>query len=419
MTDLNTKSGTYSRLEAAKFFSLVFVVATICLWPNLGNTAAYLALIAAVPALLLAAGKQNFRAIVSAKWVWMLVTAFILLSLAFLLQPGQSSVPAIGDFAIFAVAPLLGLAVLPFGKRASVASLSWIFFLSVFLCSWVGIAGAIEGQDRASNAELSPIHFANLALLTGFAALTATFNREKRWTWIFYCAPLLGLVAAIASNTRSALVVALVLALLYAVFWLRERTWPGFAKLALLLGVLVATMFSFFAAQWFGFSRPLSAIDPILAIFRGELPADLSSSYRVEMYVSGFMAFWDAPLYGHGWHSQLQAALPYMSSAGIEGYAREAWGYIHNDFLSFAVAAGFLGALAYVILLLAPIVAAVEADGKITFGPRLYLATTLSIGLLVGGATDVLFMVEVPKLLLVVTCALIFAALPEGGADQE
>lgn len=419
MMDLNTSDGGSFRTKAGLILSSAFVAAAFCLWPHLGNTGAYLALIAAVPALLLAVDTGVLRTLAGARWIWMLWCAFALLSAAFLMQPQRTSLPAIGDFALFALAPLLGIASFPFARQVSVERLSGLLLLSAALCAWVGWAGVMAGQSRVGNAELSPIHFADLALLVGFMALAGTLGKWGRWTWLLYLGPIFALVAAIASNTRSALLVALALASLYALFWLRARPWSLMAKLAVLGAALVLTVASFVLAQALGFARPLSAIEPVWAVLRGELPADSSSIYRVEMYLSGLRAFWDAPLVGHGWHNQLQAALPYMSEVGRQGYASEPWGYIHSDLLSFAVAAGLPGALAYFLMLSAPLVAAIQADGGAKAGSRLYLAAALSLGLFTSGLTDALFMVEVPKLLLVVTSALVFAGAAAPNRESE
>lgn len=416
MTETTAWSEASFRTRAAVIASGIFVVATLCLWPHLGNTGAYLALIAAIPATALAISRENLLFILGAKWVWMMLGAFALLSLAFLLQSKPDSVASIGDFLIFALAPLLALACLPFARFLSISRLSWMFLVSAALCLSVGVAGIAAGVSRASNAELSPIHFADLALIVGFLALAGTLVGRLGWNWLLFLAPPFALVAAVASNTRSAFLVALALAALYALFWLRSRTWPGAAKLALLGSVLVITVLAFVLAEGLGYARPLSAIEPIWAVLRGELPADMSSLYRVEQYMSGVKAFWDSPLFGHGWHNQIEAAWPYMSEVGHSGYESEKWGYIHNDALSLAVAAGVLGLVAYVLVILAPLIAAFEADGGLEAGPRLYAAASLTLGLFISGMTDVLLMVEVPKLLLVVVSALIFALPPREAA---
>ncbi|SMQ85717.1 O-Antigen ligase [Devosia lucknowensis] len=404
------------RWKVASVLSGVFVVASLCLWATMGNTGAYVALLLAVPALLTGLTIRGIANILKARWVWALISGFVLISAAFLLQPERASAASIGDFALFALAPLLAVAVMPFARRVSVEITSWIFLLATVLCAWIGISGILGGGGRVSAPELSPIHFADLALIAGFAALAGVLRARPGYAYVLYLAPVLGLVAAIASGTRASMLAALVLVVVYALFWLRERRWPVIGQVALFAGIIALTLAAFFLANALGFTRPLGAIEPVLAVLRGELPADHSSIYRVEMYRSAVAAFWDAPLVGHGWHNQLQAAYPYLSEMAKAGYEAEAWSYIHSDFLSLAVAAGVFGALAYLAFIAAPLIAAWEGDRGLKAGPRLYLAVTVSLGLFVSGLTDVLFMVEAPKLLLVVVSAIVFFAPSKSAA---
>ena len=131
----------------------------------------------------------------------------------------------------------------------------------------------------------------------------------------------------------------------------------------------------------------------------GEKVTETSSSYRTQMYAGGLRAFWDAPLLGHGWKNQVTSALPYMSEEARAGYAVEGWSYIHNEPLGFALSAGVLGIVAYVCIMVAPLMA--WRLRRFDAGTiRLYLALVLVVGFFVAGMTDVLFMTELPKTIL-------------------
>lgn len=406
------------RMGVAGLLAGAAVIACIGLWPVLGHLAAYLSLILLLPAVVAGWNGALLRHLLLERWVQFFLVAFVLIALAFLLQPARNSLPNIGDFLYFALVPLIALAVAPLAvRRPAFKWLTWLFFGSALLCAVVGAQGFFSSQARATAPDVSPIHFADLAIMMGFMGLAGTLVAGLRWRLALLAGPLAGVAAAMTSGTRAALPVALILAGLYGLFWVWKRPWPLLAKLLVPVGLCVAVVLVFALAYTLGFTRPLEAFEPVLALLRGEMPSEPSAAYRVEMYVSGFRAFLDAPLFGHGWHAQLAAALPYMSPMAQEGYAGELWGYIHNDALSLAVAAGLPGLVAYVLVLVAPVLAALAAPGKADRSARLYLALTLSIGLLASGATDVLFMVELPKLLLVLVTALIFWA--GVGADEE
>jgi O-antigen ligase len=396
------------RARLARLVAGLVLISGFALWPLLGHAAAYLALVFSLPAIVLGWNGEALHRLVRAPFVRALVGAFALIALAFLLQPGQPSLANIADFLPLALTPLLALALTPLAGRLTAEKFAQLCLMATVLCGLVGLWGLSQGISRTSAPGFSPIHFADLAVVLGFLSLGGTLVAGAARKWIYFTGPILGIIATTAAETRAALIVALALALLYGAVAMRGSALPRFVKVTLPILLCGFVMMGFAIAYWFGFTRPLEAFQPVFALLRGEMPTDTSALYRVEMYRAGLMAVLDAPLFGHGWHNQIAASMPYLTEIGQEGYALEGWGYIHNDALSLTVACGFLGLVAYVLMLAAPLLAHFGAEQDKDSKARLYVALCFTAGLFVSGATDVLLMVEVPKLLLVLGSASIY-----------
>jgi len=396
------------RTRLARLAAGLVLIAGFALWPLFGHGAAYLALVFSLVALVPGWNGEALGQLIRKQFVLALVGAFALIALAFVLQPGQPSLANIADFLPLALTPLLALAISPLAGRLTVEKFSQLCLLASAMCALVGLYGLSQGVQRSTAPGFSPIHFADLAVVLGFLSLGGTLVEKAARKWMYLLGPILAVIATIAAETRAALIVALGLSLVYGIVSMRGSTLPRFVKIALPLVLCGLVVLGFAIAYWLGFTRPLEAFQPVIALLRGEMPSDTSALYRVEMYRAGILAFFDAPLFGHGWHNQIAASMPYLTEIGQEGYALEGWGYIHNDALSLAVACGLCGVVAYLLMLAAPLLAHFGAahgrDGK----ARLYLALCLSAGLLLSGATDVLLMVEVPKVLLVLGSAAIY-----------
>lgn len=397
------------RMRLAALAAGAALVSGVSLWPLIGHAAAYLTLIFCLASLVLQGRPRALLDVTRAAWSIAFLVAFALIAFAFLLQPDHPSLAFIPDFAVFALAPLVGAGLAPLAERSlTIARVSQLCLLAAGLAALIGLHGMWQGYDRPTAPGVSPIHFADLAVVLGFMALAGTLADRGRGRWIYYLGPVLAILATIAAETRGALLVALGLALLYGVIRTAESALPRPIKLLLPLSFGVIVIAGFALAYALGFTRPLEAFQPVIALLRGELPADTSALYRVEMYRAGLLAFADAPLFGHGWHEQIGAAMPYLSPVGREGYALESWGYIHNDALSLAVAAGLCGLVAYGLMLGAPLLAHFRSPGGPDRKARLYAALCLSVGIFLSGATDVLLMVEMPKILLVLGAATLY-----------
>lgn len=415
MKFLSENASVDSRSFISVFFSVACVVSAVTFWSFAGNYAAYISMLWAVPAFVLG-WRQSFWAILrSSPVLWASWSGFLLLAIAFLLQPGLPSVASIGDFLPFALMPILALAIAPLGKvQFTLRHFALLCLAASALAGLVGLSGLLLGQPRASAPEFSPIHFATWAVTFGFMSLALTLTGRSPWRWFALAGPAFGLLAAVASGTRAALVIGCALALLFGFAWVQRRAIPLWLKVAIPFALAGAVLLAIYLASLVGLDRPWNALRAVAGVITGDLGQDASTAYRVEMLRAGWKAFLDAPLVGHGWHNQLQAAMPYLSQMAQDGYAAEQWGYIHNDPLSFAVAAGVPGLVSYVLFMAMPLLAAFSQRNASNWDVRLYLALSFTVGLFVSGLMDVLLMVEMSKVLLIfVAASLLFIDVPE------
>jgi O-antigen ligase len=377
----------------------------LLLWPALGNTGAYLSLIALGVALPFSLRRSAFRA-QPADWLALLLSvAFVSIAIP-IWSTGHESGDAIylADFVILLLAWPIALIFrqLAHGETA----LRWLTFLSavstvVAVC--VGAHGVyIVGLERAAGTENSPIHFGTLAVTCSFFALAGLFVFRTRWRLVLLLLPLISLIAVGLSGTRGGLIVFAVLSVLFLFTLWRTGALSLLRVVVAGLSAVAAGATTMFILAAMGHDRPYQFISIAIRMVSGVYISDLPTMYRLEMYGAGIKAFFDSPVLGHGWHQQLEAAFRYLSPEARAGFAAEGWGYIHNELLGFALTGGILGIISFFALMSAPLVAAWAGPADALAPMRRYMALVLVLGIGTGGLTDVFFMSELPKVMLVV-----------------
>jgi O-antigen ligase len=116
---------------------------------------------------------------------------------------------------------------------------------------------------------------------------------------------------------------------------------------------------------------------------------DQSGSVRYAIFEGSFAAFQRSPWVGYGWYEKTTVVARYTPFNVGFGDPRVA--HLHSDILNLGVSAGVVGLLAYVLVLLAPIVSAANSPRDSQYRGRLFLALTLSAGFLCCGAVNLLF----------------------------
>ena len=371
---------TQSLKSIVPLIALIAVLAMAPVAPEAGNT------------LFLAAGAIGLllmwpEAIVQVRRpiVWMQLTGLGLVGVAYGVSAGIEGLVGLVYFApLLAVWPLVTL--LRESGRSEVALLVGV--LALCGASGAAIMAIFEvqatGTTRAGEMVANPIHFADVALLVGFASLVGVLAIKSTWKFVFLLAPAMALIAVLLSGTRGA-VVAFVAMLVIAVVTgaivrLYSRRW--WLILGICLSIAVAAFLMLGGAQTSGFQRVL--VD-IAATLSSGVPTDTSTAIRLQMYLGGLRAFLEAPIFGHG---------PLAFTAVADRLADQPFGgtpHLHNDLADMAASAGIFGVVAYGLFLLAPIVEIIRAPDKPAKKAGIVLVATLVGGFFVMGLTNAMF----------------------------
>lgn len=257
-----------------------------------------------------------------------------------------------------------------------------------FIAGVIGIIGHhVLGIARVGMHVVNPIHFGNIAVFLGFLSAIGLFSAKKSG-WVFLSGPVLGFIAAIYSGSRGPILTGTILCVLFFCFSIARL---GNNRRALALSSLM------FAAAGIGLVVLVSALGnsrvngihaQLGGLFLSGTIADWSTNLRLNMYTGGIMAFMDSPLVGHGWGNLLSAIEPHLPPpewTQVKGFT-----HLHNDIIDFAVGAGVLGVLAYIIIIISPIIAALIAPFSTDFIARLYGISVLSVGFAISGLTNLL-----------------------------
>ena len=366
--------GAPSYIRWACVAMIVFLFALPCI---AGRLTTYFVLLFAIFSLLSPSVIAAFRSRSRNPIDVMLVTAAALPSIAFLFTAEEP-----GDLLFaFNFVPLL-LAVPMRWQIEKFARLDSAVLIGRLSLAGAGIAVIVSvvqvpmlGYERAGPPLMSAFHFADTAMLLGFVALVGLFAPGANRRWLYLLGPVLGILAALLSGTRGALIAAPVLGFIALAFALalapaRRRT----TTLIIAAAAVVATAVLLFVATRLGFNRAIDGFSVTHEVIAGGA-VDQSTKERLMMLWGGTQAFLHAPLFGYGWRDMVPAILPYVPDSQIERMLT--FRQLHNGLLSFAVGAGIPGIISFLILSVAPVIAALRTPRDELFVSRLYLSVTL------------------------------------------
>lgn len=268
----------------------------------------------------------------------------------------------------------------------------------------------VRQQERGGYLVNNPIHLADLALMLGFVALVGLL-RQHSLRWLFLLGPVLALVTIWYSGSRGPLLAFVPLLVVggavLALLALPRR--QAFVAIAAVVAVIVAGGVALLTLGAGG--RIASFGDVVTGMLTGS-SSDGSTSERLYMYHSAWNAFWASPWFGHGMVDFPAIALQYAPSG--PGFPPS--GHLHSDLADFAVIGGALGLVAYLLLLLAPVVGGLWVRGA--WRPAaIYLGIAASVGYLGMGLTNAMFGVLTQTVVYAVMLALI-AALGAAGRGE-
>ena len=274
-------------------------------------------------------------------------------------------------------------------------------------------ASAVLGQSvRPTALNIGPIVLSNGLLALGFISAGGALLRRDRLGWLYLLAPLVAIAATLITGSRGPLI-AVPFALL-AMAWFVWRARFNGALRAGVIGVAgLAVGIAALALLLRG--RAASIFSIIGTVGAGGTVTDESTRQRLALYRAGWQSFQQSPWIGHGWANIMPSVKPLLaaSDADLANLPQ-----LHNDVLNFAVGAGVIGILLYVVIISAPLIGAIlgPRDSLRTF--RLYGATVLTIIYIGGGLTDLMFGFEFHTFLFIMLTAILLHFCRERGVTK-
>ena len=329
------------------------------------------------------------------------VAAFVLLTVAFALSAEQpSDVWIVVNFSWF-------LFLIPL--QSEFERIAWpgagvVFARLALLGTLVTLGFAIyervtTGTERVGVLTSDPIRIANTAVILGFLSLSGSLA-DRGWRRpIYLLGPVLALAIALLSGTRGAIAAICLLTVLAPL--LATRSWRISSLVAAGLAVL-AIVFLVVAAQ-LHIPRLETIARTISELVAGEPVTDMSVAIRLSLLTAAWNAFLQSPWIGHGWDDLMVAIAPFLPP----NWDTQGSPHLHNDVADFAVGAGLIGLLAYVTILVAPILAAWRSHRDHLFRPRLFAVTMLGAGYAVLGINSMMFGYEIHTSLYCGLCAVV------------
>lgn len=244
----------------------------------------------------------------------------------------------------FLFAPLVGVALVY--AEVPAKKMLYHFKLGVLVAGLIALGDYIfsNGSGRFSGM-YNPNTFGDIAVVMLFVALSDVWNEdtgEYRWS---LAAVVAGVTAVALSGSRGSMLAMILLipVLLWLAYRNGQRFQRAFVASLLMIFVLGSNLFLTKTA-----TARIANIDH--EIHRQESGV----GQRLHMYKAGWKAFLDAPVIGHGYRNANYVASQYIDDKGIASKIRR-HSHLHNELITHMVNAGVFGVLAYIGILLVPL----------------------------------------------------------------
>jgi O-antigen ligase len=368
-----------------------------------GILVAYVALVLALVSIVL-------QGLNHPRWEWyvdpmalVLTGSFALLTIAFAVSAAE-----IGDvrfalnFIVFLLYIPLATVVARRSSPRAVQVVSWLAFAGAVIGAVYSLGElALSGAARAGTfrVQTDPIRLANTGLILGFLALVG-LQQVKGWRrLLLLTAPLWGLATVVACGARNAMVAFPILALWCCLFLLRDWRWRVLAVSGVVtLGVIFLLLPDLHP------QRLTLLITTLQELLTGQQISDTSFDIRLALYLASIPAFWDAPIFGHGWEGMMQALVPYMPEHYMDQVSLP---HLHNELLNFALASGVVGVIVLFVLYLTPIWMALGSVNDSQKQVRIFGCSILLISYVVLGLADTMISYETHTALYVIWCTIL------------
>lgn len=266
----------------------------------------------------------------------------------------------------------------------------------------------ISGDARPRGFNVGPIVMSNAALALAVVATSGAFVLRSSWSLLLPLTIAAAIAIVLVTLSRGPLVGVVPLLLLTALMLWRVRLKSHWIYAAIVTAVVVGGAV---IAVAFAGERISGLLAQIGTFLSGGTTDDFTTNVRLALYRAGWLAFLDAPIFGHGWARLMSAALPYVDERYLEH--AKALPQLHNDVVNFGVAGGAIGVGIYLVIVLTPLVAALRSTTDRFRAARVYGTAGLTIVYVCGGLTDLMFGHEFHTALFVVLNAMVLGVYRE------
>jgi O-antigen ligase len=336
---------------------------------------------------------------------WMFLIGWVMIALAFAITnlPGRTDFLLATNFAMFALYPLLAGALQRFARPGNSVPVAVLALVGAFVALAVSAYQVLGlGQERAEGIASNAIISATAALFIGFFALVGMFTIRSRWRYVFLLGPLAGIGTVLFAGSRGPFLALPALALIGLIMVPVRRVYSlGFAALVVIAG---AGAYALKPSVFHRFAVLPGILSDLLTGHPVAQSLDVSGNIRYTILEASIKAFERSPWLGYGWYMKVPVVEKF--TAFNVGFGDPRVAHLHSDILNLGVSAGIVGLIAYVLVLLAPIVSAATSPRDTQFRGRLFLAISLSAGFLCCGAVNLLFGFEFMTTLYVVFAAI-------------
>lgn len=252
----------------------------------------------------------------------------------------------------------------------------------------LGVWEAFVVAAQRAGGTNNPIHYAGIATILGYLALTGALSSTSRWRLVYLLGPALALASVVFSGSRGPLLTWAVLAALSLPVLIAGFRHRGLALATVAVAAAGVAIFAFVGQDTLVVRRIMRMVQhAVTSAGSGDLTAIFGNDPgRVAMYDAAWQAFLSSPMVGIGFGQVLPLARElYPGLAGLQTLE-----HLHSDIADFAAASGVLGLLALALMLGAPIL--LLRDHAARQRPELILGVVvLVVGYIVLGLTNAMF----------------------------
>lgn len=378
-----------------------------------GNLSAYAVALIGIGLFIVLAVRRQLVASCREPLALLFLVAFVVLAVCFAVTADdvRDALSAFNFIMLLLAGPLLWL-VSTGGRGNHIALIAWLAFAGAVVALAVVLVALSLGAARGETLTLGPIRIANTAVLLGFLGLIGWRRIGNPHRWLLALGPFIGVAVAALTQSRGPLVAAALAAPVALIFLLARLPRRTVLTTVAVLLVAVAGVAIVLGAQ--GRFAVLPQI--IESLTSGTAVADETTRIRLTLYGAGWQAFQQSPWIGHGWHDMMTTIVQFLPA---DQQVHAQLPQLHNDVLDFAVAAGVVGILVYLLLLATPIVVALRSARDGHYGERIYGVAVLVACYVGAGLTDLMFGFEYNTALYVGLAAILIGYCRDARQDAQ